>query len=531
MMDTRKTKAQLIDELESLRAKVKLLEGPQVTFSGREEYNLSVAENAPVGIALYRNGITLYVNQTYLQMSGYDDSAALIGKHFTELVAPSCRQELIDRNRHRELGENVPDSYETIYLRKDGTEYPVHIQAAYIVLPDGPATIGFFTDITERKQAEEALREKTEELDRFFSLALDLLCIADIEGYFIRLNTAWENTLGYQLEDLEGRRFLDLVHPDDREQTLAAIAALSAGQQVVDFVNRYQCKDGSYRWIEWRSVPYQNRLIYAAARDITKHKRADEALRESEEKFRHTVEASPMGIHIYRLEPDNRLVFIGANPAADHILSVANRQFVGKTLEEAFPPLVETEVPRRYRLAAAQGEAWHTSQINYEEGRISGAFDVYAFQTSPGHMAAMFVDITERKRTEVALQQYTARLEILHEIDQAILLAETPRAVAGAVLEHLRELIPCQRASVSLFDFEHDEVEVLASHVSGETQVGTGLKMPVQKFGIDAEILHGNIALVNDLGSQSSLSHVRQMLLKEGIHAIINVPLLVQGKP
>jgi PAS domain S-box-containing protein len=141
----------------------------------------------------------------------------------------------------------------------------------------------------ELHQTNEALREKTEELDRFFSLALDLLCIADTAGYFRRLNPAWETTLGYSLADLEGQRFLDLVHPEDIEPTLAAVAELSAEQTIPTFVNRYRCKDGTYRWIEWRSVPYQGRLIYAAARDITERKRAEEELRRFNEELERRV--------------------------------------------------------------------------------------------------------------------------------------------------------------------------------------------------------------------------------------------------
>ena len=133
-------------------------------------------------------------------------------------------------------------------------------------------------DITERRQAEEALREKTEELDRFFSLALDLLCIADTDGYFRRLNRSWETTLGYSLEALEGKRFLELVYPDDLASTVAAVTDLAAGKSVLNFVNRYRCQDGSYRWIEWRSSPYKGKLIYAAARDITERKVAEETL-------------------------------------------------------------------------------------------------------------------------------------------------------------------------------------------------------------------------------------------------------------
>lgn len=116
-----------------------------------------------------------------------------------------------------------------------------------------------------------------QELENFFGCSLDLLCIADTDGYFHRLNREWERVLGYRLDELEGQRLLDFVHPDDVEATLAAMDELAAQKQVLNFTNRYRCKDGNYRWLEWRSFPSGKR-IYAAARDITDRVRAEEKL-------------------------------------------------------------------------------------------------------------------------------------------------------------------------------------------------------------------------------------------------------------
>jgi PAS domain S-box-containing protein len=153
-------------------------------------------------------------------------------------------------------------------------------------------------DITALKEAEdklqrqvkeyEAVNEKhrlsSEELDSYFTNSLDLLCIADTEGRFIRLNPEWEKVLGYRVEELQGKRFLDLVHPEDLENTLDAVSALDEQRSILDFENRYRAKDGSYRWIEWRSHPH-GRLIYAVARDVTERKRIEEDLeRQVEEK-------------------------------------------------------------------------------------------------------------------------------------------------------------------------------------------------------------------------------------------------------
>ncbi len=155
--------------------------------------------------------------------------------------------------------------------------------------------IGVALDITERKQAELALKAKIEELDRFFSVSLELLCIARTDGYFLRLNRRWETVLGYPLEELENHSFLDLVHPEDRESTLDALDQLANQQAVTSFINRYRCQDGSYRWLEWASVAV-GQIIYAAARDITDRYTAEQRLKESESRLRLFIDSLPFPV-------------------------------------------------------------------------------------------------------------------------------------------------------------------------------------------------------------------------------------------
>ncbi len=190
----------------------------------------------------------------YRTYRGYDD------------ICPDCRARTV-----LESGEIFQEEA----LLPDGRWVDVRV----IPLLDEQGRVELFMewvrDITESKEAEAALKEKSKELELFFSNAIELLCIADTDGYFRRLNPEWERALGYTLAELEGRRFLDLVHPDDLEETLKAISTLSKGQTIHNFTNRYRHKDGTYRWIEWRSHP-DGRLIYAAARDITDRKLAEE---------------------------------------------------------------------------------------------------------------------------------------------------------------------------------------------------------------------------------------------------------------
>jgi PAS domain S-box-containing protein len=104
-----------------------------------------------------------------------------------------------------------------------------------------------------------------------------MLCILGFNGYFKRLNPAWERTLGFTIEELQSRPFIEFVHPDDRGRTLDQNAKVRAGGHALVFDNRYRCRDGSYRWFRWNAAPdFGQRVIYSVARDITDRKQADE---------------------------------------------------------------------------------------------------------------------------------------------------------------------------------------------------------------------------------------------------------------
>jgi PAS domain S-box-containing protein len=118
-----------------------------------------------------------------------------------------------------------------------------------------------------------ALKKAEEGLDRFFTISLEMLCIASLDGYFKRLNPAWETTLGYSNDELCAHPWLYFVHPDDVAKTIAEGQKLAEGLPAIRFENRYRCADGSYRWLLWNAatVPGGD-VIYAAATDITEAK-------------------------------------------------------------------------------------------------------------------------------------------------------------------------------------------------------------------------------------------------------------------
>jgi PAS domain S-box-containing protein len=124
---------------------------------------------------------------------------------------------------------------------------------------------------------ERRLREN--ELDQLFTLSLDMLCIAGFDGYFKRINPAWENTLGRPTSELLSKPYFEFVHPDDLAATLAEAKKIDEGGQSVAFENRFRCGDGSYKWLLWNATPGADQeLIFAVARDITVRKQAERRL-------------------------------------------------------------------------------------------------------------------------------------------------------------------------------------------------------------------------------------------------------------
>jgi PAS domain S-box-containing protein len=128
------------------------------------------------------------------------------------------------------------------------------------------------------RSALDTLKKRNEEVEFFFDLSLDLLFIANTDGFFIELNPQWEAVLGYTLAELKETPFISFIHPDDIKASKTAMDELISQKPLINYINRYRCKDGSYRYLEWRSRS-NGKMIYGSAEDITERRNEESRIR------------------------------------------------------------------------------------------------------------------------------------------------------------------------------------------------------------------------------------------------------------
>jgi PAS domain S-box-containing protein len=268
--------------------------------------------------------------------------------------------------------------------------------------------------IVSRREARRQFRESEERLRLLIESAPDAVMVHDAGGRIRQVNEMAALKLGHSQERLleMNLRDIEVALP---EAELAAMWNDLARGAVVSAEGLHRRADGKTFPVEVRAAPFFTReetLVVAFVRDISGRKAAEAALRESEERFRTIVQASPMGIHLYRLEESGRLILQDANPAADRILDLRHADLRGREITEAFPDWKNTEIPEIYRRIARSGGDFSDVAVRYRDDRIAGAFDTRAFQSAPGRVAVLFLDVTESQRAQEALRESEERFAL-----------------------------------------------------------------------------------------------------------------------
>ncbi|QIR38489.1 PAS domain S-box protein [Tolypothrix sp. PCC 7910] len=276
---------------------------------------------------------------------------------------------------------------------------------------------------------------------RFFSLSLDLLCIAGFDGYFKHINPAWSRILGWSNEDLFNKPFLEFVHPEDRESTILAAQKLTTGQDAICFENRYLCADGSYKWLSWNSTTFSDEnLIYAVARDITATKENEIALRNSLKESENLKYALNAHCLVAITDTDGIITYV--NDKFCRISQYSREELIGKKhsiinsgyhSQEFFAQLWDT---------ISQGKIWQGEIKNQAK---DGSF--YWVDTTivprlsaagkPEKYVAIRTDITQRKLSELAIQE-RSHLSLL-SAEVSLILAQS--GTLTEIIQHSTQVI------------------------------------------------------------------------------------------
>ena len=254
-------------------------------------------------------------------------------------------------------------------------------------------------------------RKALEERDRFFTNSLDLLCVAGYDGFFKRVNPMLAKTLGYTVEELLAKPFMEIVHPEDREPTQRAIERVAQGNDVVEFENRNLSKDGVYHTFAW-SAPASTKgdnAVYALGRDITERKRMEEALRDSEDRFKTLVEHSPEAIVLLDIEAN---CFIDCNVNALELFQLDRETFLRSNPVALSPPIQMDRRPSEEVAMEKIGLALEGNTTVFEWLHLNSNGDVIPCEvrlvrlpsTEGTLVRASITDISQRKEAEEELR-------------------------------------------------------------------------------------------------------------------------------
>ena len=387
-----------------------------------EEKYRAIVENSPNFIGILQDGILKYVNRAATERLGWT---------YKELVSPSFDpiekavaerfRGLIKENVGKRLrGEDAPP-YEVSLITRVGSEVPVIVRASKISYQGRPAVEFVFSDITESKQMDEVLRENEERFRKIFEEGPLGIALVRPDYRFARANKTFCTMLGYREEELTTLKFTDITHPEDIKLGVELTEKMLRGEMPrFSIEKRYIRKNGEILSAKLTASFIRDRegtAMYSVAmiEDVTEEKRAQEALRASEEKYRTLVENAADSI--FMIDGKNRIV--SANRSAARPFGKEPEEIQGKPIFDLFPKEIAAEYAERLneviktgkgqisesKMVAGGKESWISTSLNPVmdlEGKVSSVLGVSR-------------DITERKQSEEELRKSEERYRSLFQ--------------------------------------------------------------------------------------------------------------------
>lgn len=386
-----------------------------------------VVERANDGIIILQDGIIKYSNQRVLDIAGFEERE-IIGTLMTNYIHPDELTKVMDHYKRRIAGEQIPSIYETAFVHKDGRKIDVELNAGIIKYQGKPADMVIIRDITERKRSEQALHDAKDYAENLIKTANVLIVVLDTEGKVTLLNEAGEKTTGYETKEVIGKNWFNLIVPRERYPYVwDEFEKLKSSGAVTDnFENPILTKIGDERIISWKNstLTLNGEFIgtLSFGMDITERKRAEEALQESETKYRFLTEK--MNDVVWTLDMDLNTTYV--SPSVTKMLGYTPGERMKQSVTEQLTPeslnyvmhALSVELERDIndgvdpdRRMTVEMECYHkngstiwmeavVSAIRDEKGKIIGIHGVSR-------------DVTERRKAEEALRNSEEKLRVM----------------------------------------------------------------------------------------------------------------------
>jgi PAS domain S-box-containing protein len=424
-------------------------------------YRLLV-EQSLMGIGIARGNDLIFANPALLHMFGYQDFEEFRKNSFIDIIAPESRQAAAAQMKRIAEGKKPDREFDLAIIRKDGETRILQGTNIQLTLEGEIYNHFTFLDITERKQADQAL-QKSEQLFRaLIEHSHDSITTISEDGTILYDSPTIIKVLGYSPTERVGTKVFEYVHPDERESmTKGFVKFVKIPGASMNYQAQFLHKDGRWRWIEAvRTNLLHNPMVAAVVvnyRDITERKQAEEILRESEEKFRIAFDNAPMGMSIILSNGQ----FLAVNPTLCQMVGYTREELLNGTLNRITHPddIERGNLWIKKMISGDMSEPEFEKRYIHKDGHIIWGVVRARWIHNPDGLPRMSIvhiqDITARKKAEAELQAsheaeriFADRLTGLSETTTELSKMESLDMLCRRAVELGRERLDFDRISI-----------------------------------------------------------------------------------
>jgi PAS domain S-box-containing protein len=363
-----------------------------------------------------QNEIILEANQCALELFGYSNDQFIDKK----LLDISKNIELERQRIFETLSENSSQRFETLRYTSTKKEIYLDVNISLIKYKDDNAIIQLCRDITKRKHFELALEESENKYRALYQNLPLILITVDIKKNILSINENGANSLGYNVDELLGSDLSELFAPKEStrlEQQIKNVFHNSG--KVSSHEMKMLRKNKREFWVRetiYSTLDPDNKTqVFLVCDNITWQKNAEANAKDLALSLQSMLDASPLGVLVYRLDENDELILISTNQSAVDILQIDVYALISKKIQEIFPGLVGEGLIEKYRAVISTGHPLRNQTISYKDEHFRGIYEYSALKLTPNTIAVFFTDITEKQKAITALSESEIKYKTLFE--------------------------------------------------------------------------------------------------------------------